>query len=251
MKFDGSKYLEKIIRQNFDLNDHYVGLYYKNIFDDENAHISYGSLEFEKKGEYRYLKPFCPKCDRDIVIDSVEIGNKNRFSKYTDHRKDECLALITASFKGSRQNIIKCIIDFDRNNDRIGKASIVINDNTSPYKGIYYIDMQCYDKEEYKPMLMYFDDKTLDTLHEYHNEEVVSRIIGIEPVILEDSGFLPDKTKMFEKEEVCGKYGCYQDAVTKVFTKGSQKAFEKWIDKAFKKEDEKELKKQPFQRVLG
>ncbi len=234
MKFDGAKYLETKIKENFNINNSINK--YCEIFHGENSSIGYGDLEIRKVGDKKYIRSFTPNCQRNIKIYNVEIGGAN------DRLSGGCVASFQARFIESPNSLINCVINLANNSDGTNaKAVVVIRDEKDPYRGIYYIKMNQYDHEKNKPKLSYFDGDVLDVLDRNHDIEEVNKLIGLSPEKLEDLGFSPDKERIYEKVEVCGNYGFYDYEVAYTFINGNLDLFKEWVSKSFKevKEDEK------------
>ena len=232
MKFDGAKYLETKIKENFKINNSIDN--FCTIFDGNNSMVRYGSLKLQEDEGKKYFL-FLPSSSRKVEISFTKIGNITKGDR-------DCHASFSAMFTECQDSMIDCLFNLekDNNDDVFAKAVIVIKDENDPYKGIYYVNMHHYDSGRIRPMLSYFDGDVLDILYQNHSAGEVKELIGLDPSNLEKLGFSHDLCRVFEKEEVCGHrlYSSYSRTIADTFKKGTYELFKNWIDKSFQKQIE-------------
>jgi hypothetical protein len=241
MKFDGKTYLATCIslqlKNIFKFNEissativDEVSSFYK----DNDLDISFGSVKYENEAEESECLVFRPRNSGDINISRIEIGNKH--SIHGSPFKFEYNMLVTADF-GNKDSKINCLLELSDKKTVLSTATIIIDGENDPYKGIYCIKMKEKEDDEYKTVVEYFDGEVLDTIKNNNGLYSMDELTSYSSALLKRVGFKPDKEAILDYWAIERQYGKEYQIVGNAFANGSRAKFNKWVDKVFVKKE--------------
>ena len=261
MKFDGKTYLASCasiqLKDESSLKRLYPSELVENIsalYKDKELDIPFGSIKHVKeynersRNDVEYLQ-FCPTNKGEIEIDKIEVGDHKNFNEFPIPFHYN--TFVEASFdkkNGSIRSLIQTCGEFYT----LATATIILDKENDPYKGIYCIEMKKRIDDEIKTVIDYFDGDTLDVLKNNKSDYSMEELTSFSSYLLKRVGFKPDMTVVLDYYDLIKKYNSEMEIVGNTFANGSREKFNKWVDKVFAEEKKKEIdRRKAFTMELG
>lgn len=260
MKFDGKTYLASCasiqLKEESSLKHLYPSELVENIsalYKDKELDIPFGSIKYVKeyneksRNDVEYLQ-FCPTNKGEIEINKIEVGDHKNFDHFPHPFNYN--TFVEASFdkrNGSIRSLIQTCGEFYT----LATATVIIDKDNDPYKGIYCIEMKKRIADEIKTVVKYYDGDTLDVLKNNNSGYSMEELTAFSSYLLERVGFNPDKTIALDYYDLIRKYSSEMEIVGNTFANGSRVKFNQWVDKVFAKENKKNNKGPALNKILG
>ena len=246
MKFDGRTYLATTAALKLKGVNKHAPL--SNIVDcvDElyatkALDIPFGSIRYTEEKDKKHdidverIK-FRVNNESSLNISEIEIGNGHSFYGYPT--ACEYGALITANFKDGNGRI-KGYIDVSEHRYTMAVATVIIDDENDPHRGIYCIKLKERIDDTEKTVVEYFDGDTIDAIKAVGSEYSLDDLASFSSRGLKKIGFGHDKIAVLDYGKIEENYHTEMEMIGHTYAHGTRAKFDEWVEKIFPKQEVK------------